>query len=65
MTQQTDNMQGILWIIAGMFIFSLQNIAIKWISGGYPIFQIVIIRCLMALPLTVILFRLEGGRGWR
>ena len=63
MTKQPENLQGILWIMLGMLIFSLQNIAIKWISGGYPVFQIVIIRSLMALPLTILLFRFEGGIG--
>lgn len=46
-----------------MFIFSFQNIAIKSISGSYPVLQIVIFRSMVALPFTVLFFRMEGGRG--
>ena len=64
MSKYSENIQGIIWIVAGMFIFSLQNIAIKSISGGYPVLQIVILRSFVALPLTVLLFQWwEGGHG--
>lgn len=63
MTKYSDNIQGIIWIILGMFIFSVQNIAIKWISGSYPVLEIVILRSLVALPLTVLFFQMEGNRG--
>lgn len=33
---KTDNIQGVGFIVLAMLIFSLQNIAIKWISGDYP-----------------------------
>ncbi len=46
-----------------MFIFSFQNIAIKSLSAGYPVLQIVILRSLVALPATIILFWMEGNRG--
>ncbi|MGB1289028.1 MAG: DMT family transporter, partial [Aggregatilineales bacterium] len=61
----SDNIKGIGFIILAMLIFSLQNIAIKWISGDYPVLQIVIFRSLVALPSTLLLFRYyEGGRGF-
>ena len=46
-----------------MFIFSFQNIAIKSLSGGYPVLQIVILRSLVALPATILLYQFEGNRG--
>lgn len=58
-----SNIQGIGFLVLAMFIFSFQNIAIKWISGGYPVLQIVIFRSFIAIPCTLILFYLEGGRG--
>ena len=64
MKRYSDNIQGILWIILAMFIFSFQNIAVKYINSGYPVLEIVIIRSLVALPITLWFFRLEGGRGW-
>ncbi|MEM7330684.1 MAG: DMT family transporter [Chloroflexota bacterium] len=63
MQKLSPNLQGIIWIVLGMFIFSFQNIAIKWISGGYPVLEIVIFRSLVALPLTWLFFRMEGNRG--
>jgi drug/metabolite transporter (DMT)-like permease len=46
-----------------MLIISLQSIAIKWIAGDYPVLEIVIFRSIIALPLTLLFFRYEGGRG--
>ena len=63
MSKLTNNIQGIIWIIVAMFIFSFQNIAIKSLSSGYPVLQIVILRSLVALPATIILFQMEGNRG--
>jgi len=56
-------MRGISFLILGLFIFSLQDIVVKLIGGNYPILEIVTFRSLVALPLTVLLFRWEGGRG--
>ncbi len=63
MAKYNNHMQGIILVVVGMFVFSFQNIAIKWINGGYPVLQIVIIRSLVALPLAVLFFRMEGHRG--
>jgi len=46
-----------------MLVFSLQDIAVKWIGGDYSVIQIVVLRSLIALPATLVLFRLEGGKG--
>jgi drug/metabolite transporter (DMT)-like permease len=46
-----------------MLIFSLQDIAVKWIGGDYSVLEIVTFRSLTALPLTLLFFRYEGGRG--
>ncbi len=63
MTTYNNNIQGIIYVVLGMFVFSLQNIAIKWVSGSYPVLQIVILRSLVALPLAVLFFQMEGNRG--
>lgn len=63
MTKYSNNIQGIICVVLGMFVFSLQNIAIKWVSGSYPVLQIVILRSLVALPLAALFFQMEGGRG--
>lgn len=60
----SDNVKGIGFLVLAMLIFSLQDIAIKWIGGDYPVLEIVIVRNLVALPCTLVLFRLEGQSGW-
>lgn len=57
-----SNIKGISYLLLAMLIISLQNIAIKWIGGDYPVLEIVILRNLVALPFTLLFFRYEGGR---
>lgn len=63
MNKISANIQGIGFLVLGMLIFSLQDIAVKWIGGDYPVLEIVTFRSLVALPLTLLFFRYEGGRG--
>ena len=63
MKSTSDNVKGIGFIVLAMIIFSLQNIAVKSISGDYPVLEIVIFRSVVALPFAYLFFRLEGGRG--
>ena len=57
------NLWGVGFLLIGILIFSLQDIAVKWIGGDYPVLEIVSFRSLVALPLTLLFFRYEGGRG--
>ena len=57
------NLLGVGFLLIGILIFSLQDIAVKWMGGSYPVLEIVIFRSLIALPLTLLFFRYEGGRG--
>lgn len=59
------NIQGILYLFTGMLVLSLQNIAVKSIGDGYAVLQIVVIRSLIAIPCTYLLYRYyEGNRGF-
>lgn len=58
-----NNIWGVTSLVLAMLIFSLQDIAVKWIGGDYPVLEIVIFRSLMALPCTFIFLRYEGWRG--
>jgi len=54
-------LKGIYYLIAGVFVFSLQDVIIKWISGKYPVHEIVLIRsCFAIIPILFIAY-LEGG----
>lgn len=63
MNRFSANIQGVGFLVLGTLIFSLQDIAVKWIGGDYPVLEIVTFRSLVALPLTLLFFRFEGGRG--
>ena len=59
--KSNSSMQGIIFIITGGFIFSIQDVIIKFISGTYPVHEIVFLRSLFAaLPILVIV-KMEGG----
>ena len=59
----SSNIKGIGFLVLSVFIISLQNIAVKWIGGDYSVMEIVVLRSLVALPLTLLFFRYEGRRG--
>jgi len=63
MKTTSDNIRGVSFLVLAILIFSLQNIAVKWIGGDYSVLEIVTFRSLIALPCTLILFRWEGKRG--
>lgn len=63
MEARNSNIAGIVYIVLASLIFSLQDIAVKWIGGDYSVIQIVVFRSIVALPATLVLFRLEGNRG--
>jgi drug/metabolite transporter (DMT)-like permease len=59
----SSNIRGAAFLVLAMLIFSLQDIAVKWIGGDYPVMEIVIFRSLIALPCTFIFLRYEGILG--
>ena len=53
---------GILCVVGAVWTFSTQDAAIKWLSGDYPLHQILFIRSIIALAVTVaVIIPLEGG----
>lgn len=63
MTTTTSNLKGIGFLLLAMLIGSLQSVAVKWIGGNYSVLEIVTFRSLVALPVTLLFFRLEGKKG--
>lgn len=64
MTKMTSNIRGAVSLVLAMLIFSVQDIAVKWIGGEYSVFEIVVLRSLIALPCTFLFLRYEGKRGY-
>ena len=63
MPRISSNVKGVSFLVLAMLIFSLQNIAVKWIGGDYSVLEIVTFRSLIALPCTLLFYRYEGKRG--
>ena len=61
--RSSAKVQGVLCIVFGMVVISLQDSFIKLMSGDYPLHQIVFTRSCIAILLTVYFAHLEGGIG--
>lgn len=58
-----DSARGILFLVAGIAVFSLQDLILKWLAGDYPLHQAMVLRSLTAMPLLLVLAHLDGGIG--
>ena len=52
---------GVVFMVAGMFFISLNDMLIKGLSGDYALHQIILWRSAVALGLTLVFMKLEGG----
>jgi drug/metabolite transporter (DMT)-like permease len=52
---------GILILCVGAFVFSIQDTLVKWISGSYPISQLLAIRSLIGFVPLLIFTHYDGG----
>lgn len=55
------NTAGILFLIAGIAVFAVQDLILKLLSGTYPLHQAMVLRSLTAVPFLLALVRLNGG----
>ncbi|MDH3713090.1 MAG: DMT family transporter [Gammaproteobacteria bacterium] len=62
-TRGSPQLRGILCMVAGVTVILGNDAAIKWLSEDYPIHQLVLLRSLIAIPITLAILRFEGG--WR
>lgn len=60
--QMTATQRGILALVLGIAVFSLQDVILKLLSGDYPLYQAMIIRSLTAVPLLLLIVRVLDGR---
>ncbi len=54
-------LQGVCCIILGAAALSTQDVVIKWMSGSYPLHEIVLARASVAMILTLIIVHFESG----
>ena len=56
------NLIGIACVVGAASTFATQDMAVKWLSGDYPLHQIIFVRAVVALALILaLLVPLEGG----
>jgi len=60
---QTNHTLGISCAVTGVVAMSIMDVVIKWLSPVYPLHEIVLVRTLIALLLTLIMVHFEGGLG--
>ncbi len=58
-----NTVRGVAFLVLSLLVFSLQDIAIKWLGGDYPVSEIVLFRSIVALPAALLFVRAEGQRG--
>ena len=54
-------LRGIAFMLAGTFFMSLNNAVLKWLSAGYPLYEIVFFRASTAICLLLAIMHFEGG----
>ena len=52
---------GIIYLIAGISVFSVQDLILKLISGGYPLYQAMLIRGFTSIPFLLAFAHFDGG----
>ena len=56
-----DSAKGVAFLVAGVAVFSIQDLILKLISGGYPLHQAMVLRSLTAIPFLLALVHYEAG----
>jgi len=54
-------LRGVGFLIAGISIFSFQDVAIKWLSGDYTVHEIMVVRSIVAMPAIVAIAWFSDG----
>jgi drug/metabolite transporter (DMT)-like permease len=58
-----SRLMAALSLCGGIFIFSLQDPILKYVSGTYPLSEAIAIRTVAALPFLLFIVHLQGGLG--
>ena len=57
----SPRIRAILCVLLSIVFYTANDSTIKWLSGGYPLHEIVLFRAAVALGFTLIIVQLEGG----
>ena len=56
-----DTVKAVTFLVAGLFIFSFQDVIVKLLSGTFPVHELVVIRGLIATPLIFLYVHYDSG----
>ena len=56
-----DSAKGVAFLVAGVAVFSMQDLILKLLSGDYPLHQAMVLRSLTAIPFLLALVHYEAG----
>ena len=60
---RNETLAGVLFAVGGTLIFSVNDMAIKFLSGGYALHQVILIRAIVAMSFILIVVHVSE-RGW-
>ena len=60
-SRTTERLKAIAFLSSGAMIFTLQDVVIKLMSGGFPLSEIMAIRCVVASIPLLVLVHYDGG----
>jgi drug/metabolite transporter (DMT)-like permease len=60
---RNETLAGVLFAVGGTLIFSVNDMAIKFLSGGYALHQVILIRAVVAMCFILIVVHVSD-RGW-
>ena len=61
--RSSQRLKGIAFLCTGALVFTLQDIVIKLMSGRYPLYEILGIRCVVAILPLLVIVHYDGGLG--
>lgn len=61
MTTQNRPSLAIFFILISVLALTLNDVLVKELSGGYPLHQIVMVRSVIGLAITLVILQFEGG----
>lgn len=56
-----ESAKGVAFLVAGVAVFSMQDLILKLLSGDYPLHQAMVLRSLTAIPFLLALVHYEAG----
>jgi drug/metabolite transporter (DMT)-like permease len=60
---QNSTIKGVVSLCAGAFVFSMQDVLLKYVSGSYPLSEVIVFRTVIAVPILFVVVWWLGQLG--